>query len=197
MLVPSVTTRSGSSPAIASMFGANRETWHLGGRLARGSCEVVDGDHLVAGADREQHLGRGRRERDDPRRHVGIGRRRGRCTAVGGASSPAGAVVAGGGRGAGVGRRGGRRHGIGRTRRRRRRRQRATSASGRVSTGSVIACAGIVLHFGRTSRSRPGRPANRPCLEGLVVAHGAVDRACPDRAGTTVAGQRRDRTGLR
>src|SRR5690349_4347060 len=28
------------------------------------------------------------------------------------------------------------------------------------------------LHFGRTSGSPAARPAHRPCLEGLVVAHG-------------------------
>ena len=44
---------------------------------------------------------------------------------------------------------------------------------------------------------RPDRPANRPCLEGLVFARLTRRPGSPIWDGTTVAGQRRDLTGLR
>src|SRR4029079_13199393 len=53
------------------------------------------------------------------------------------------------------------------------------------------------LHFGRTSGSPAARPAHRPCLEGLVVAHGRSTGLVLITSGTTVAGQPRDLTGLR
>jgi hypothetical protein len=55
--MPSVATRSGSYPAIASTLGSNPGLGHLAA-ASGGSSRSVDGDHLVAGTDHEQHLGR-------------------------------------------------------------------------------------------------------------------------------------------
>ena len=65
------TTRSGLYPAIASAFGVKPESFVRGalGGIVR---LVVDRDDLLAGADREEVLGRGRRERDDPHRLAAI-----------------------------------------------------------------------------------------------------------------------------
>ena len=61
---------------IAREFGARR--------LLREVGLVVDGDDLLGGADREERLGRRRRQRDDPVRDRLLGRRDGRWGRYGG-----------------------------------------------------------------------------------------------------------------
>ena len=99
---------------------------------------------------------------------------------VGGAVVAAGAVVAGGGRGAGIGRLGS----LGPASLPADSSSSPQAASDECQSGehagSEFACAWNSSTFGRTSGSPAARPAHRPCLEGLVVAHGAVDRARPD-----------------
>ena len=96
------TTRSGFFAAIASAFGLNAGQVGLR-RVGRVVRLVVDRDDLRPGADREQHLGRGRRQRDDLRRVAGssvtaptvtgYGRgRRWRWRRLGGAGIAAGAA---------------------------------------------------------------------------------------------------------
>ena len=153
------------------------------GRLLRKVGQTVDGDDLVAGADGEQHLGVGRRERDDPARDLARRRRRGRGAGGrrGRSDRPCGRLDAGGGF---------RRCGI----------------------VVVVATCGEQQHSGERAgedglhtflhlvggQESGSVTAVRPCLEGLVVARRARrPDSSPPPGGFTVAGQCRDLTGLR
>ncbi|MEZ5168012.1 MAG: hypothetical protein R2695_16555 [Acidimicrobiales bacterium] len=68
-----MTIRSGSYAAMASTLGVNPSSSEIGA-ARRVVGVLVDGDHLLPGADREEDLGRRGRQRDDPLRgRVGLG----------------------------------------------------------------------------------------------------------------------------
>ena len=157
---------------------------------------VVDGDHLVAGADGEQHLGVRRRQRHDALRHVagrrrcrrrrgraGAGRRRRRRSRAGAGrrvGAAAASVAAG---------------------RRRRRRTPRRAGRGRRATPAQRGPAWPRVSSIELEDKNPAASPRTALASRVWLSHaGPGDRTRPtavEDGGFTVAGQCRDLTGLR
>ena len=182
------TTRSGCLAAIASAFGLKPDRSRLR-RVGRVVRRLVDGGHLRAGADGEEHLGRGRRQRDDLRRLL-VQRDRAHGDREGAAPGCAG----GGGRRSDVARR---------TRRGPARPPPGRDEQPGNTSGHRSSCRSRSWCFADRGRWRPrlrgALPRERvfatdPQATWLVPTRGPATGA--RRGGITVAGQRRIHTGF-